>query len=166
MVLLQNHAFKLIFFQHKVRRGGHHAVDGGEFLRYKRRQRAHGSGLNFQHQVISAAHQIYRRHLVKAVDALGDGVETPVALGRDLDLDDRLDLLDGGLIPVDQRGVAHDDPLFFQMPNGFGHGLLGHAQHHGGPFGRNARVLIEQVQHADFFLCKRHVFPSHKSNLV
>jgi hypothetical protein len=45
--------------------------------------------VHHEQQVVGAAHQVARFHLLEARDALGDAVEAALALGGDLDLDQR-----------------------------------------------------------------------------
>ena len=126
--------------------GGHNALDGGQLFRHEQGQLLQGAGLQHDHQVVAAAHQIYAGDLVKTVYLLRNRIETTIAHGSDAHFDKRLNLVDVDLFPVDERGVFDDDELLFEMGDGVRHLCMGLAQHHRDLADRGARVVGKYVK--------------------
>ena len=82
-------------------------------------------------------------HLLETVDAFGDGIESDLAFGCEIDLDDRRDGVIAEFLPVDEGVVAQDDFVLLQTLDVFFHFVLAFLEH-GGDFADGAAGVVLQ----------------------
>src|SRR6185312_1120203 len=107
----------LVGLEHEVGGGRLYALDRGQLLRHEVGHSADAAPGDRAPQVVTPRDEVDAAHLGEAGDALGDVVEPDGPGGRDRDVDERGDDLGdavladvGCAVPVDDRGVAADDP--------------------------------------------------------
>ncbi len=102
--------------------------------------------LDDDEKIEAAAHEVDCAHFVKAVDALGDGVETDLSLRHEVDLDDGRDRVVAKFLPVDQRVVGQDDFVFFEAPDVLLDLVFALAEHRRNLADRTARIVFQKFQ--------------------
>ena len=112
-LLLEGDAMVLIFLQNEVGGGRLDVVDGRQFVEDEGGYFLHRFAVDDDQEVLATGHQIDGVDFVEARDALGDPIEPGAPLGNDLHLDQRVALLLGDLVPIDDGVVSADDFLGF-----------------------------------------------------
>ena len=120
---------------------GQHMLQGAQLFGHEKGQLLHGAGVDHDHQVKGPAHQIHALDLLKAVDALGNGVKALVPLGRDPDLNQGFHLFLVQLIPIDERRIFDDNLLGLQAADDRFHLFLRMAGHDRDLIHRGAGVV-------------------------
>ena len=105
-------------------RGGQDGIHRRQLLGNEQCHLLHGSALDHHSEIEGSGHEVHRIHLIILIDTLGDGVEALSTLRGDLHLDQRIDTLVGGLVPVDERMIAADDALLLHTLDFCLHSLL------------------------------------------
>lgn len=132
---------------------GRRAGDGlqrGELAGDERRELLERRRLHHHHQVVGAAHEVEAGDLLELVDARGDGVEAPVALGLHAHLDHRLHHFLVGALPVDHGRVFDEHAVVLQALYGATNLLRVVAGHHGDLLRADARVVGEDFEDVHF----------------
>ena len=100
--------------EHKVSRGGEHALDTSEALGDERGDIAQIIAYGENEQIVRAGHEVAGLDRVEAGDAGGEAVETAIALGADLDLDHGADDVFLRALGVEHGAPAEEDLFGFE----------------------------------------------------
>ena len=127
-----------------------HLVERGEALGNEARHLAQVFALDEHSQIVAAAHQVAAFDLVEAVDLLGDRIEPARLLGRHLDFYERLHIIVGEALVVDDGGVFDDDAALLHALHGVQHFPFRLVEHDGDFGGGITAVFLQYVQNVRF----------------
>ena len=129
-----------------MRGGGGDALDGGQFLRDEGGDLVQAVAVDDDQHVVTAGHEIAGFNLVVLGDALGQAVEPPAALRRQLDLDNRLHAVPAFGLVAEDRLIAEDIPVGLGLADFITNLVLGQFQHAGQIPGGQGGVLPKQLE--------------------
>ena len=92
-------------------RGGD-KLNGSKLLRHKVCNLAHGLALDHNRKIKAAGHKQKAGYLGVVVYLFGNLVKAQIALGLDLDLDQRGNVFAVSFVPVDKSFISYNDAVF------------------------------------------------------
>ena len=127
-------------------RGAQNLIQGGKFLGNEGGNLFQGLSLQGYQQIITTGNQINCMYLRILVNALRHTVKALSALRCHTYLNQRIDSLHTGFLPVDQGVIATDDSLCLQSRQLIDHINLRHSQNHSQFLQIHTAVFLNNTQ--------------------